>query len=246
MLGDTSLDSNVGGFIRVDAHTQPASAGIEWIIHMTDMYIKPKRKVTLSERRAITVKDVADVVATADVAKKVEAIKLQEITDDGKQKKNYLISVTDIIKLIKKSYPEYAIHNVGEQDTWVQYKAHKSDDRAWWKWAKIVFVVVVLTVGSSTAIMAFHTDSQLPKIFENYFRLFYGEARNNPKIITIPYAIGLVVGIIAFYNHFLGKKITDDPTPIEVEMEQYEKQVTETMVDLMNIREHAEKEAEGR
>jgi stage V sporulation protein AA len=212
---------------------------------MTDMYIKPKRKVTLSERRAITVKDVADVVATADVAKKVEAMKLQEITDDGKQKKNYLISVTDIIKAIKKTYPEYAVNNVGELDTWVQYKAQKSDDAKWWKWAKIAFVVVVLMVGSSTAIMAFQTDSQLPKIFENYFQLFYGEARSNPRIITIPYAIGLAVGIIAFYNHFLGRKMTDDPTPIEVEMEQYEKQVSETMVDLMCIREHEEKQAEG-
>lgn len=212
---------------------------------MTDMYIKPKKKVTLSERRWIVIKDVADIVATADVVKKVEKIKLQEITDDGKQKKNYLVSVTDIIKLIKKSFPEYTINNVGEQDTWVQYKAHKSEDNTWWKWTKIIFVVVVLMVGSSTAIMAFHTDSQLPKIFENYFQLFYGETRSNPRIITIPYAIGLAVGIIAFYNHFLGKKMTDDPTPIEVEMEQYEKQVTETMVDMMNIREHAEKQAEG-
>jgi stage V sporulation protein AA len=210
-----------------------------------DIYIKPKKKVTLSQRRAITVKDVAEVVATADVTKKVEAMKLQEITDDGKPKKNYLISVTDIIKIIKKSYPDYTVNNVGEQDTWVQYAARKSDDAPWWKWLKVAFVVVVLLVGSSTAIMAFHTDSQIPKVFENYFRLFYGQQQSNPKIITVPYAVGLAVGIIAFYNHFLGKKVTDDPTPIEVEMEQYEKQVTETMVDMMNIREHAEKQGEG-
>ncbi|MCL2187841.1 MAG: stage V sporulation protein AA [Defluviitaleaceae bacterium] len=207
-----------------------------------DIYIKPKKKITLSERRAITIKDVADVVATKDVMEKVEAMELQKITDDGKKKKNFLISVTDIIKVIKKKFPEHTVNNVGEQDTWVQYAAHKSRDYAWWKWLKVAFVSVVLLVGSSTAIMSFHSDAQLPRIFENYFRLFYGEVQTNPRIITIPYSIGLAVGIIAFYNHFLGKKVTDDPTPIEVEMEQYENHVTETMVDLMSIREHNEKQ----
>jgi len=188
---------------------------------------------------------VAEIVADKKIAQKIENMVLEHITHDGKPKKNYLISVTDIIKCIKKSYPDYTINNVGAQDTWVQYSARKSPDNAWWKWAKVAFVVIVLMVGSSTAIMAFHTDSQIPKVFENYYRLFYGEKQENPRLITIPYAFGLAVGIIAFYNHFLGKKITDDPTPIEVEMEQYEKQVTETMVDMMNIREHAEKQAEG-
>jgi stage V sporulation protein AA len=211
-----------------------------------DIYIKPKKKVTLSQRREVLVKDVAEVVATADVTKKVEAMKLQGITpDDGKQKKNYLIGVTDIIRAIKKAYPEYTVNNVGEQDTWVQYAAQKSDDKVWWKWAKVAFVVVILLIGSATAIMSFHSDAQMPKVFENYFRLFYGETRSNPRIITIPYAVGLAVGIVAFYNHFLGKKLTDDPTPIEVEMEQYEKHVTETMVDLMSIRQHAEEQGEG-
>jgi stage V sporulation protein AA len=205
-----------------------------------DIYVKPVKKVTVSERRAITVKDVAEVVATADVVKKVEAMRLLEIADDGKQKKNFLISVTDIIKQIKKTYPEYTVNNVGEQDTWVQYAAQKSQDSSWFKWLKIAFVVIVLMVGSATAIMSFQSDSQMPKVFENYFRLFYGEHRSNPRIITIPYSIGLAVGIIAFYNHFLGKKLTDDPTPIEVEMEQYEKQVTETMVDLITIQQKNE------
>ncbi|MCL2204812.1 MAG: stage V sporulation protein AA [Defluviitaleaceae bacterium] len=202
-----------------------------------DIYIKPKKKVALSEVRAITVKDVADVVAVKDVAKKVEAMKLQEIDPQGKPKQNYLISVTDIIKRVKKAYPDYTVNNVGESDTWVQYAVRKSQDNSWWKWAKVVFVVVVLLVGSSTAIMSFQSDAQMPQVFENYFRIFYGETRSNPRIITIPYAIGLAVGIIAFYNHFLGKKLTDDPTPIEVEMEQYEKQVTETMVDLISLQE---------
>jgi len=166
-------------------------------------------------------------------------MKLQNIENDGEKKKSYLVSVTDIIKKIKAKYPDYTVNNVGEMDTLVQHMTKKSRDRPLLKWLKVIFVVAVLFVGSSTAIMSFHTDGQMPKIFENYYRMFYGEEKSNPKIVNIPYSIGIAVGIIVFFNHFMGKKITDDPTPIEVEMELYEKDVTETVVEVLNQRKEA-------
>ena len=204
-----------------------------------DIYIKPAKKATLSEQPSILISDVAEVVAATDIAKKVRNMKLLDIDPNGEKKKSYLISVTDIIKAIKKKYPDYTVNNVGEMDTLVQYAAEKSRDRTWLKWLRVAFVVAVLFVGSSTAIMSFHSDGQMPKIFENYYRMFYGESKSNPRIVSIPYSIGVAVGIIVFYNHFMGKKITDDPTPIEVEMEMYEKDVTETVVEVLNQRKKA-------
>jgi stage V sporulation protein AA len=55
-------------------------------------------------------------------------------------------------------------------------------------------------------------------------------------IINIPYSVGLATGIIVFFNHFTRKKITDDPTPIEVEMALYETEVNETVLDVLNTR----------
>ena len=198
-----------------------------------DIYIKPVKKVSLSEVDKVTVKDVAEVLATSDVAKKVNEMKLMDIQIQGK-KANFLVSVTDIIKTIKKTYPEYTINNVGAQDTVVQYATHKSHDITWWKWTKVSFVVLVLLAGSSTAIMSFHTDGQIPQVFSNYYRIFFGQESSNPLIMDIPYSIGLAVGILAFFNHLMGKKITDDPTPIEVEMSLYETEVNETILDVLN------------
>jgi len=204
-----------------------------------DIYIKPKKKVTLSGQSAIYIKDVAEVIATAKVTEKINTMKLIDVGREEEKKKSYLVSVTDIIKKIMKSYPDYTVNNVGEIDTLVQHTAHKGKDRSWLKWLKVVFVVIVLFVGSATAIMSFHTDGQMPKIFENYYRMFYGESQSNPKIVNIPYAIGIAVGIIVFFNHFMGKKITNDPTPIEVEMELYEMDVTDTVVEVLNQRKEA-------
>jgi len=164
---------------------------------------------------------------------------LVDIPQSAEKKKSYLVSVTDIIKKIKKTYPEYTVNNVGEIDTLVQYASEKSRDRPWLKWLRVAFVMLVLFVGSATAIMSFHNDGQMPKIFETYYRIFYGVERENPRIISIPYSIGIAVGIFVFYNHFMGKKITDDPTPIEVEMELYENDVTDTVVEVLNQRKNA-------
>ena len=198
-----------------------------------DIYIKPVKKAIMADANQVTVQDVAEVIATADVAKKVQQMKLMDIKIDGK-KANFLISVTDIIKVIKKTYPEYTVNNVGAQDTIVQYATQKSKDVAWWKWAKVAFVSLVLLAGSSTAIMSFHADGQIVQIFENYYRVFFGEEIKNPLLISIPYSIGLGVGVLVFFNHFMGKKVTDDPTPIEVELAKYDIEVNDTIVDVLS------------
>ena len=198
-----------------------------------DIYIKPVKKAILAETDKIIVQDVAEVIATADVAKRVKQMKLMDIQIQG-EKANFLISVTDIIKVIKKTYPEYTVNNVGAQDTVVNYSVQKSKDAAWWKWLKIASIVLVLMAGSSTAIMSFHTDGQIPKVFQNYYRVFFGEETENPFILDIPYSIGLATGILVFFNHFMGKKLTDDPTPIEVEMALYDTDINDTMVDVLS------------
>jgi len=199
-----------------------------------NIYIKPKRKTSLCNKTEITIADVSEVIAPKNETKKINKMKLQSIKNNGEKKTNYLISVTDIITAITNAYPEATVNNVGEMDTWVQHINKKSQHNKVLKWLKILFVSIVLMIGSSTAIMSFHTDGQLSKVFEKYYSIFYGEEKTNPLIINIPYSIGLAVGIIVFYNHFMGKKITDDPTPVEVEMELYDRDVTDTVIDILS------------
>jgi len=219
-----------------------------------EIYIKPKRKTDLFNRKDILVSDVAEVVVAGDRvadcstvgdSEKIEAIVMKnldasQVGKTGHTSKtwkktfteNHLISVMDIIKKIQAEYPQAIIYNVGESDTWVHAVTRKSA-KSKFLWLKVAFVSFVLMAGAATAIMSFHTDGQIPKIFERYHDIIYGSPRKNPPVIVIPYAIGLAAGIIVFYNHVLGKKITDDPTPIEVEIETYEKEVTEAMVEFM-------------
>lgn len=216
-----------------------------------DIYIKPVKKASIAERKSIYIKDIAEVFASENLAKRVKNIKLLEIKDKNDsqenkkiKKKNYLVTIIDIISAIDKTLPGHTINNVGEIDTVIEYSTEKKKDSKLIKVLKIIFVVAILAGGSSTAIMSFHSDAQMATVFENYYYIFFNEKVENPILINLPYSLGLAVGIIVFFNHFSGKKITEDPTPIEVEMSVYESEVTDNIIDTLNterIREDGEK-----
>lgn len=207
-----------------------------------DIYVKTAKKASVAERKDIYVKDIAEVFAPDNLLKKIKNIKLLEIKSD--EKKNYLITIIDVISAIDKALPGHTINNVGEMDTIIEYSPKKQKENKFLKVLKIIFVTIILAGGSSTAIMSFHSDAQMATVFENYYYIFFNEKIENPIIIDLPYSLGLALGIIVFFNHFSGKKITDDPTPIEVEMSVYESEVTDNIIDTLNterIRKDGEK-----
>jgi stage V sporulation protein AA len=200
-----------------------------------DIYIKPEKKYTVNKLGAIKIKDIANVYAPKEIMDRVNNLTIIKITENVE--KCYLISVIDIINLIDKAQPGHTISNVGEIDTIVEFKKNK-DKISLWKIIKIAIVCLILVAGSSTAIMCFHTEVQMGTVLENYYYIFFGEKVSNPAVIDIPYSLGLALGIIVFYNHIGGKKLTSDPTPIEVEMTQYDDDVTSNIIDTLSSKEN--------
>lgn len=198
-----------------------------------DIYVKPFKKVSLAEVKKVYLKDIAEVYAPSEILKQVKNVKVMEIKKE--EQNNYLISIIDIINSIDKSMPGHTINNVGEMDTVLEYSPVKEKDKSIIKSLKVAAVTIILLAGSSTAIMSFHSDAQMSKVFENYYYIFFNERVENPMLLDIPYSIGLAMGIIVFFNHFIGKKITTDPTPIEVEMSTYEANVTDNIIDTLNV-----------
>jgi stage V sporulation protein AA len=90
--------------------------------------------------------------------------------------------------------------------------------------------------------MTFHNESQLSIIFSKYNEAFFGgHSRGSFLALNISYSVGLIAGILIFFNHALGKKITDDPTPIEVELTTYKNDVIETVKDVLSEKQEDEK-----
>ena len=49
--------------------------------------------------------------------------------------------------------------------------------------------------------------------------------------MELMYSIGVVIGILVFFNHFGKKRFSVDPTPMEVEMRLYENDIQTTIIE---------------
>jgi len=199
-----------------------------------EIYIKPKKKAALVGKRQVTVGDIADVFAASGIKASAERVKLFKCAEKDNNGL-FLVSALDVVAAISAALPGHSIVNLGEKDTVVSIKAQPPKKRRWLKWLKVSLVSLVLFVGASTAIMTFHTDSQLGTVFKKYYEIFYGREVEKPYIINIPYSIGLALGIVVFFNHFTGKRLTKEPTPIEVEMATYEKDVEDAVIAQLEL-----------
>ena len=190
-----------------------------------DIYIKPVEKVQIIEKREVLLRDVAEVFVNGQTAGEAEKLVVFQISSD--RKKTYLLSVMDLIQSLSRKYPN---------DILVEYLPRAEKKMKLWTLIKVAFVSLILFVGAATTIMCFHTDVQLPLIFQNIYYIFFGENREMPALLSIPYSIGLGAGIIIFFNHFSKLSLTEDPTPIEIEMTTYEKETNASVIDFLGRR----------
>lgn len=188
-----------------------------------DVYIMPQKKFVSEGTRVVQIKDIAEVYSNKC---SVEAIKNTVIYVFPEVEHGvFSVSSIDIAKKIHTKFPEATVVNEGEAEVLLEYSARRSKENKIVNFMKVAVISAILFAGGATAIMSFHADGEIPEILQAYYSMFTGKTSKTPYILEISYSIGLAVGIIVFYNHFCGKKMTYDPTPIEVQMTSYEEQV---------------------
>ena len=195
-----------------------------------EIYISPHRKTTVTKKKLIQLKDIAEVSGPDHAQRQIEDIIVFKVPQD--QKANYIISIIQIIKSILKEVPSASISNVGDENVVLQFLPQDYRENKLWRLCKVGVVALTLFVGSMITIMAYHEDVNLPKVFSAIQEMFTGIETDRPNWISIPYSIGIGVGIIVFYNQIGVRKLTDDPTPIQVEMTKYDKDIDDCLVDM--------------
>lgn len=141
----------------------------------------------------------------------------------------YMFSIMKVIEVVQKKYPELEIVNLGETNFIITYKVPTKKNK-FLEYGKAVFVVLTAFFGGAFSIMTFNTDVSVGDVFDVMYQLVLGQEQSGAGIVEIGYSIGLVVGIMVFYNHFFRKVIHDDPTPIQVEMRKYEEELNSAII----------------
>lgn len=198
----------------------------------TTLYLKFEKNNEVSKKH-VCLGDVSTIWCTdKTITSKVKTIKLLNIKEE--KHRRYSFSVMMIIELINEEYPNVEVQNIGEPDFIVDYenkekKMHKLNSIL--NIIKIVLICMITMFGSAYAIMAYNNDVAVSEVFEKAYMIFLGDTGEGRMIIEIMYSIGLTLGIIVFYNHFGSKKITNDPTPLEVEMYTLESDIDDSLIN---------------
>lgn len=104
---------------------------------------------------------------------------------------------------------------------------------------KTVILCILIFFGAAFTIMAFNNDVGVTDVFAKFYQQITGMESNGITELEICYSIGLAVGIIVFFNHVGHKKITHDPTPIQIEMRKYETDLDTAFINNAERRGHS-------
>ncbi len=192
------------------------------------LYLKLERNVEV-EKEDVQLSDLGKLVCVnKDILAHAKAMKIYKFRDTKPQRQ--VVSVMKIIESLQKLYPELTVENLGETDI-IMERVRVKREKGPAQWLKIAFVCLICFFGTAFTIMAFHNDIGINKVFMKVYEMIAGEASDGFTILEVAYSIGLAIGIIVFFNHIGGRRITKDPTPIEVEMRIYEDDVNNALVE---------------
>lgn len=198
------------------------------------LYLKIDQNVVVQSCQ-VYLQDIASLECTNEAVlrqlKQKKIYTFQE-KDTVKQKKQRIqvFSILNIIQQIHEEYPDLDVQNMGETDFIIECNAGVTESKAL-EILKTAVLCVVIFFGAAFTIMTFNNDVSVAEVFSQLYQQVIGRESSGVTEIEICYAVGMPIGIMIFYNHIGKKKVTHDPTPIQVEMRKYEQDVDKTFIE---------------
>ena len=191
------------------------------------VYLMAERNTEV-QSEDVFLKDVASVrCADSQIEAKVKSIKIHKFHSG--QDKKCVISVLKIISPIEERCPGVTVDSLGEPELLVEI-VNVNRHKGWQQGLKIALVSLVSFFGTAFTIMAYHNDIGIRDVFAELYLIVMGTESDGFTVLEVFYSIGLALGIIVFFNHIGGRRITKDPTPIEVAMRNYEEDVDKALI----------------
>ncbi|MDQ1001656.1 stage V sporulation protein AA [Neobacillus niacini] len=180
------------------------------------IYIRMRNRVLAKPEETIYLEDIAQIIAPETIITKLKKLKVHQISI--KDKNIVIIDVMKVIRLISSLIEGADVQTIGPAQTIIEVILKK-------KQMSLPFFLLIwflLFFGSAMAIMNFHDDVSMRSVQEKLYKIITGVEDSKPWIFQIPYSIGLGLGMILFFNHVFQKRINEEPSPLEVEMFNYQ------------------------
>lgn len=180
------------------------------------VYLRMRHRVQATPTQNIKIGDVAQIVADEEVRSLVGNLPIHQVNPEDK--KLIVLDVMKVIKAIRTAFPTLEVQTMGVAQTIVEVYYSKKTMKP----LLFVAVWILLFIGAGLTVMNFHEDVSMQAVHQRLYKIITGEENLKPLMLQIPYSIGLGVGMILFFNHLFKKRINEEPSPMEVEMFNYQ------------------------
>ncbi|WP_224752229.1 stage V sporulation protein AA [Metabacillus arenae] len=180
------------------------------------IYIRPRHRLQVLPNEIITIEKLAQVVGNQELINPIKELVVHRVNMSDKN-----IVIIDVMQMLAEIHhydPEIDVQTVGSSQTIVEimYKKYNFSP------VMLILVWLLLFVGAALAIMNFHEDVSMQAVHQRVYKIITGHSSEKPLLLQIPYSIGLGLGMILFFNHLFKKRINEEPSPMEVEMFNYQ------------------------
>ncbi|KAA0762782.1 stage V sporulation protein AA [Bacillus sp. SH5-2] len=188
------------------------------------IYIKMRNRLKVSPSYEVKLGDVAQLAGDAFVVEALQNEIVYKIT--AHDKTHVVIDVMKIIEIIRQKAAHIQINLLGSGQTLVEIIYEKK------KVHPVFFGLVwlLLFIGAALAIIYFHEDVSMQQVHQRLYYMITGEFKEQPLLFQIPYSVGLGLGMVLFFNHVFQKRINEEPSPLEVEMFQYQQALDQYVI----------------
>ncbi len=191
------------------------------------VYLKCDRNVEVQSEDVFMTDVGALRCADGTTAARLKALKVHHFSKEAPRR--CVISTLKMVELMENACPNISVEIVGEPDVLVEMVS-VDRHKGWQQWLKCALVCLVSFFGTAFTIMAYHNDVGINDVFTEVYRMVMNREPQGLNTLEISYSLGLAAGIILFFNHVGGRRLTKDPTPIEVAMRNYEEDVDKALI----------------
>lgn len=180
------------------------------------VYIRLRHRIQVHPNDVITIEKIALIVGDKELTDKLKKIVIHKV--QLRDKNMVVIDIMHVLKEIRKFDQQIDIQALGSNQTIVEIMYKKK------KLSPLLFCIVwlLLFIGAGLAIMNFHEDVSMQAVHQRIYKIVTGRENDQPLILQIPYSLGLGLGMILFFNHLFKKRINEEPSPLEVEIFNYQ------------------------
>lgn len=188
------------------------------------VYLRMRHRVQVNPNETVRLGQIALIIARADTKEKLQKLVIHQVTMSDRN--IIVIDVMRVIAQMRKEDADLDIQNIGPAQTIVEVMFKKKN------YSRFFFALVwlLLFIGAALAIMNFHEDVSMRQVHQKLFYMLTGVKDEKPLLLQIPYSFGLGLGMVLFFNHLFRKRINEEPSPLEVEMFNYQQDLDQYVI----------------